>query len=157
MEKNYYKEDKSGGVKERVCNCRKGAICPMGGQCLHDNMVYHAEVKEFQMLDGVTNEVGINKYIGSCSTTFKKRLGNHTKSFKHARYSNIYLSNNINNYMLVLLGPILSCLGRPAPRSMSRFSNRAEKRMTAAYCSPIVPKICSYFTEPSLGTCCAKT
>ena len=68
----------------RLCNCRATAgvvNCPLKGMCLSDNIVYRCDV--------TTNNVDESRfYLGSCSTQWKARLHNHTKSFTHARYSN---------------------------------------------------------------------
>ena len=63
---------------ERKCNCPKGAECPLDGQCLETDIVYQATV----------TQVGghVETYIGLTHPTFKSRLGNHTKSFRHERY-----------------------------------------------------------------------
>ena len=65
--------------EERKCNCPKGSACPLDGQCLETNIVYQATV----------TEVGgpVETYIGLTAPTFKSRLGNHVKSFRHERYS----------------------------------------------------------------------
>ena len=64
---------------EKTCSCSKDATCPLGGQCLATNIVYQATV----------NQVGgpSETYIGATNPTFKLRLGNHTKSFDHLKYS----------------------------------------------------------------------
>ena len=53
----------------------------MKGKCLSDNIVYRCDVT-------TDNEDESRFYLGSCSTQWKSRLHNHTKSFTHARYSN---------------------------------------------------------------------
>ena len=65
------------GENERECSCREEAKneCPLGQKCLSKNIVYQATVK--------TNDGNEEVYIGSCSTTFKERLGNHKYSFTH--------------------------------------------------------------------------
>ena len=65
---------------KRLCNCRAGAVCPLGGMCLTEEVVYRCDV--------TTNcEADKRFYIGSCSTMFKSRLYNHNKSFTHERYA----------------------------------------------------------------------
>ena len=84
-------------IKERMCNCRIGRICPLNGKCLLKNIIYQAIVK-------VDNE--IHTYIGLTSTTFKDRLYNHTQSFKNEKLKNSCklaqfiwnLKNNGKNY-----------------------------------------------------------
>ena len=63
----------------RQCSCPQNKLCPLDGKCLSENIVYQATVKQS---DGQTNT-----YIGLTSPDFKKRLGNHNKSFRHKRYS----------------------------------------------------------------------
>ena len=63
----------------RTCSCPKNAACPLGGQCLAENIVYQATVSS---TDGA-----IEKYVGLTAPQFKKRLGNHKKSFKNAKYA----------------------------------------------------------------------
>ena len=63
---------------ERKCSCPKGATCPLSGQCLQTNLVYQATVTQVGGPD--------ENYIGLSAPTFKSRLGNHKKSFKHEKY-----------------------------------------------------------------------
>ena len=63
------------------CNCtRKGAICPLDGQCRYKNIIYQAKVTHEDQT--IPDEF----YIGMTSTTFKERLGNHNKSFNHEEH-----------------------------------------------------------------------
>ena len=49
------------GVKEeKKCSCPKGKKCPMGGECLQNNIVYHAEVQEFKYIEGEKNKISVN-------------------------------------------------------------------------------------------------
>jgi hypothetical protein len=71
-------------VVERSCNCKTkkdpmGEKCPLGNKCLHSAIVYQATVTEV-----VTQKT--ETYIGLTGDPFKKRLANHTKSFKHEIY-----------------------------------------------------------------------
>ena len=66
-------------VQSRTCNCKKTA-CPLDGNCLLDNMVYQASVSDVSNLG--TEET----YIGMTGDTFKHRVKNHEKSFKHRKY-----------------------------------------------------------------------
>ena len=63
----------------RTCSCYKNAVCPLGGFCLTDNLIYQATLTPAQ--------AQAETYIGLTATTFKVRLGNHKKSFNHERYS----------------------------------------------------------------------
>ena len=66
----------------RTCSCSKNAVCPLGGFCLTDNLIYQTTVIPTQA------QAQAQTYIGLTSTTFKLRLGNHKKSFNHERYRN---------------------------------------------------------------------
>ena len=65
--------------KVRTCSCPKNAVCPLDGQCLEKNIVYQATVS--------SSDGAIEKYVGLTAPPFKKRLGNHKKSFKHEKYA----------------------------------------------------------------------
>ena len=67
----------------KPCSCPKKAICPLDGKCLSKTIIYKAEVTETD----IENKVTVHIYIGLSSITFKERLGNHVKSFKHNKYS----------------------------------------------------------------------
>ena len=64
----------------KTCSCTKAVrdsnSCPMAGQCLLENMIYQATVKQ-----EVTGKE--ETYIGLASTSWKARLAVHTSSFKH--------------------------------------------------------------------------
>ena len=62
--------DESSSV--RNCNCRKPNECPVDNKCQMSDVIYQATVV-------TDNDSKI--YIGSCSTTFKKRYSNHKTSF----------------------------------------------------------------------------
>ena len=65
---------------EKMCNCRRGRECPLGGQCLTANIIYQATITP-------TNPPAEpNTYIGLTATTFKQRLANHIKSTNYAKY-----------------------------------------------------------------------
>ena len=55
------------------------ATYPLDGECLATFLVYQATVTQ---VGGPTET-----YIGATAPTFKLRLGNHTKSFRHLHYS----------------------------------------------------------------------
>ena len=73
-------------AEERECNCprrtREAGECPLQGRCLTKNYVYQATVVETT----VDNQEKVETYVGVCATTFKERLGNHTKSFNNPKY-----------------------------------------------------------------------
>ena len=60
------------------CNCQVKESCPVPGECCRAKVVYHATVKH----DNGTNA----EYIGCTEPAFKKRYGNHKKSFKLPTY-----------------------------------------------------------------------
>ena len=57
------------------CNCHVKASCPVPGECCEPSVVYHATLTHD---DGRTAE-----YVGCTEPNFKKRYGNHKKSFRH--------------------------------------------------------------------------
>ena len=65
----------------RLCNCPANTECPFNGECLDKDVLYTAE------LSSNLRNYGIKMYKGICSTEWKSRLGNHTKSFTHEKYS----------------------------------------------------------------------
>ena len=68
-----------GQPKERRCNCRDKAQCPMDGNCQISSIVYKATVQ-------ITGEDRQKEYIGLMEPEFKKRYGNHLTSFRHERH-----------------------------------------------------------------------
>ena len=74
----------------RKCSCPKTVkTCPLNGQCLEKNIVYHAKVS--QSNNKVTN------YIGQTSVEFKKRLAVHEQTFRDRTVSQTSLSNHIHD------------------------------------------------------------
>ena len=65
-------ENKEEGKK---CNCERGRICPLNGECLESGLVYKAKVN----VDGE----GQKDYIGMTARTFKERLNEHMYSMRH--------------------------------------------------------------------------
>ena len=65
---------------DKPCNCKIKQSCPLNGACQATNIVYKAEV--------IDNKDPTNKktYIGISQPSFKERLSNHKKSFKHKKY-----------------------------------------------------------------------
>ena len=61
-------------TSEVACNCRNKDQCPLNGNCTKSCIVYQTTI---------TSGKQFNVYFGSCSTTFKARLNNHTSSFRH--------------------------------------------------------------------------
>ena len=62
-------------TQTRTCNCTKNKTCPLNGECLKNNLVYHAKV--------TTSDQKSNSYIGMTSTEFKDRLATHKHTFKY--------------------------------------------------------------------------
>ena len=63
------------------CNCRDQDTCPLGGECLIDNVVYLAEV--------TNNKNGERKsYIRLTALTFKDRLYKHRNSLRYRTKAN---------------------------------------------------------------------
>ena len=62
------------------CNCRNKESCPLDNKCLTPRIIYEAE-----MTNNADDERKL--YIGLCETPFKERFRNHTKAFKHNKYS----------------------------------------------------------------------
>ena len=60
------------------CNCQVKTTCPVPGECCRSQVVYQATIKH-------TNG-GTSEYVGMTEPSFKKRYGNHKKSFKHEVY-----------------------------------------------------------------------
>ena len=66
----------SNSTDNRTCSCRTPADCPLDGNCLAKNIVYQATVTD-------TNTGNTETYVGSTSTDFKTRLGNHRQNFNN--------------------------------------------------------------------------
>ena len=73
--------------EEKTCSCPKNKICPLGGKCLSESLVYK---------NTITQENGkVNTYIGLTCNTFKKRLYAHEQSFKNSERKQTSLSKHI--------------------------------------------------------------
>ena len=60
-------------ITEKKCSCPKNATCPLGGECLANNIVYRATV---------TCGNTVETCVGLTATSFKSRYANHKISFK---------------------------------------------------------------------------
>ena len=69
--------NRTGNIKPR--NCRKKDECPLNEQCLVQDIVYKCIASTSMNPD--------KTYLGTAERDFKKRYNNHTKSFRHKRYS----------------------------------------------------------------------
>ena len=67
--------------EKRKCNCSKNNVCPLGGECLEENVIYQAKVTQ------INDPSKTETYVGLCATTFKDRYRNHKSSFKHRKNS----------------------------------------------------------------------
>ena len=71
-------KDQEAPSDRRGCNCRRSmGPCPLGGNCLTDNLVYRAEV-----IDENDHTV---TYTGLTGNTFKTRHYRHRSSFKNRK------------------------------------------------------------------------
>ena len=68
-------------IESYGCNCRDRDSCPMENQCLTPQIVYPADVS-----NNKDNETKF--YYGLTETSFKKRYGNHKRSFIHEQHKN---------------------------------------------------------------------
>ena len=68
-------------TEPKTCSCPKSRTepCPLGGKCLSSCIIYQATVTETESKKSET-------YIGMTADPFKKRYGNHKKSFKQEKY-----------------------------------------------------------------------
>ena len=59
---------------KQSCNSRIKESCPLNGKCLHQFMVYKAEV---------TTNITYKEYYGNSEAKFKLKCNNHMQSFRH--------------------------------------------------------------------------
>ena len=64
------------------CNCEDSANCPLGGECLTENVFYEAA------LTSNIRNYGEKIYFGITKPPFKYRFNNHNKSFRNREYAN---------------------------------------------------------------------
>ena len=74
---------------EKSCNCREKSSCPLKEKCKGKKVIYKVTLEQE---DGTTKT-----YIGSTSTSFKKRHAVHLHSFDHPEKTNIQTS--LSNYI----------------------------------------------------------
>ena len=79
-------------IESYGCNCRDRDSCPMENQCLTPQIVYRADVS-----NNKDNETKF--YYGLTETSFKKRYGNHKRSFIHEQHKN---DTELSKYILDL-------------------------------------------------------
>ena len=75
---------------QRSCNCGIKESCPLNSKCLHQCMVYKAEVS--------TNTT-YKEYYGASEKEFKPRYNNHKQSFRNISYIN---DTELSKYLLTL-------------------------------------------------------
>ena len=100
------------------CNYRQQRECPLQNKCLTPSLVYKATV---------TNNVDDEEmfYIGLTETDFKQRFNNHTKSFRHRKYSKeTELSMYVWNLKHQEKSPIITW----------SIIKRVKAKATASYC-----------------------
>ena len=61
---------------QKRCNCRRGVVCPAGGNCLAEGIVYEAKVS--------AEDEPERTYIGCSATSLKLRMNNHRCDFRNA-------------------------------------------------------------------------
>lgn len=66
-------------ARDKPCNCRTKADCPLNGKCRATDLVYEATV---------TSRNDRKTYVGMTSNEFKTRYANHKTSMRHAKYEN---------------------------------------------------------------------
>ena len=102
---------------EKACNCRDKPNCPVDGKCCSQDVVYKCLVTA----DNHPNKV----YIGLAEGEWKMRFRNHTKSFKHRKYSTeTALSQHV--WKLKDLG-VTPCLTWSIIKSVKPYSNISKK------------------------------
>ena len=75
---------------QRPCNCRIKESCPLNSKCLHQCMVYKAEVS--------TNTT-YKEYYRVSKGEFKSRYNNHTQSFRNISHIN---DTELSKYLWIL-------------------------------------------------------
>ena len=77
------------GDAVRKCNCRNTDQCPLEKECLSDNIVYQASVKN-------EDDEEVKSYVGLCSTRFKDRLAVHRQHMNNrAHRTKCELANHV--------------------------------------------------------------
>ena len=87
LEKEFHEKNNNMAEPKKLCSCPRGKICPLNGHCLNKNIIYNAKVHETKKVGRKTIDIGTEFYTGAMGNDFKKRLGNHIKSFNHKKYS----------------------------------------------------------------------
>ena len=69
-------------LNKKKCNCINKNTCPLNGECQAENIIDEASLN--------SNKLNYEEKHckGSCETSFKKRFGNHKKSFNNDQYKN---------------------------------------------------------------------
>ena len=90
----------------KTCSCPKKdkPNCPLGGQCLAENIIYQAKVKALPPKRAMLEDEEerdprvktVQTYLGRTKPNWKLRLGNHIASFKHSGKRN---DSGLSKYM----------------------------------------------------------
>ena len=67
--------EQHGNEPEPLCNCRRGTVCPLNGECKTPAIVYQANLQ---------TEDRTECYIGLTEPQWKKRYANHKSSFTYS-------------------------------------------------------------------------
>ena len=78
-------------IESYGCNCRDGDSCLIENQCLTPQIVYRTDVSN--------NNDNETKFYYGLTETFKKRDGNHKRSFIHEQHKN---DTELSKYILDL-------------------------------------------------------
>ena len=62
-------------LETKLCNCKKGNVCPLEGKCLQEGVVYQAKVTP------TNSNYRTETYIGLTGNEFKGRYNTHNQSF----------------------------------------------------------------------------
>ena len=77
-------------VQDKTCNCRRGNICPFGGECVNKELVYEAHVH-------VDRPNAVTKvYYGLTCNTFKTRHNRHNETFRKKKF---YDETELSKYL----------------------------------------------------------
>ena len=63
------------------CNCRNKDNCPLNGECLTPNIIYHSDITTDN-----DYKFGHKFYYSTSEATFKYHAGNYNREFKHVKY-----------------------------------------------------------------------
>ena len=132
----------------KTCNCQKNNVCPLNGECLTNNIIYQATVRE-------TNSNVEENYLGLTGDTFKLRYGNHKKSFKHENYSTeSTLSSHIWKLKKENVDYDISWKIIDRGKPFSPVTNVCQLCTKEKYYLIFNPELCSLNNRDELGAAC---